>query len=131
LQGPLSTGPSHHEFPSLALPCSSTETVLSVALTRKTKIKYWATLCRDFIDGFVVSSMTNWQSLGGVVDSGVSVVSWSSSSNRLDLFACGTDYTLQHNYWNGNWSGWESLGGRTSAESLLLPQLQYPGGPIE
>ncbi|HET6212482.1 MAG TPA: hypothetical protein VFE14_06370, partial [Micromonosporaceae bacterium] len=37
------------------------------------------------------------------------VASW--GTNRLDLFAKGTDGTLKHKFYNGRWSAWESLGG--------------------
>lgn len=44
---------------------------------------------------------------------GLAVSSW--GSNRLDLFARGSDNTLQHRIFNGRWSSWESLGGALSS----------------
>src|SRR5690242_4941726 len=46
------------------------------------------------------------------------VASW--GSERLDLFAKGTDGTLKHKVFNGRWSGWENLGGAiTSGPSAI------------
>jgi hypothetical protein len=39
----------------------------------------------------------------------IAVASW--GTDRLDLFARGTDGTLRHRIYNGRWSNWESLGG--------------------
>jgi peptidoglycan hydrolase-like protein with peptidoglycan-binding domain len=50
-----------------------------------------------------------WESLGGVLTSGVGTASW--GANRLDLFVRGTDNALWHKWWAPGWSGWESLGG--------------------
>ncbi|MDF1505122.1 matrixin family metalloprotease [Roseisolibacter sp. H3M3-2] len=50
-----------------------------------------------------------WESLGGVLTSGVGVSSW--AANRLDVFVRGTDNALWHKWFAGGWSGWESLGG--------------------
>ena len=36
-------------------------------------------------------------------------VSW--GPGRIDVFARGTDNALYHKWYDGNWSGWESLGG--------------------
>lgn len=55
-------------------------------------------------------SMITWQPLGGNIYTGVSVVSRDSNSKSLHLFAQGPDFSLQHNFWNGTWSGWDSLG---------------------
>lgn len=59
--------------------------------------------------------MTTWQALsspiGTVMNTGVSVIALNSSNAQLDLFARGTDFTLQYNSWNGTWNGWTSLGG--------------------
>ncbi len=55
-----------------------------------------------------------FQSLGGTVASGAGVASW--GTNRLDVFAQGTDDTLVHKWWDGvSWHGWESLGGTLTA----------------
>ncbi|MEH2385895.1 MAG: hypothetical protein V7K14_08975, partial [Nostoc sp.] len=35
--------------------------------------------------------------------------SW--ASGRLDVFVRGTDNALWHKWFDGGWSGWESLGG--------------------
>lgn len=71
--------------------------------------------------------MTSWTSLGGEFDSSVSVVSWNSSSNRIDVFAWGTDYSIQHNFWNGTWSGWETLGG--GGNTFAWPPAVVSWGP--
>jgi hypothetical protein len=68
--------------------------------------------------------MTVWQSLGGVLNTAVKVVSWSSSANRLDLFARGLDPGFYHNTWNGTWSAWESLRG-----IILLEPCAVSWGP--
>ena len=52
----------------------------------------------------------NWESLGGIITTNISSVSW--SPNRIDNFARGTDNAMYHRWWNGSsWGGWESLGG--------------------
>jgi spore germination protein YaaH len=52
----------------------------------------------------------HWESLGGGLSSAPDVASW--GSNRLDVFARGTDNALYHRWWDGKaWRGWESLGG--------------------
>ena len=43
----------------------------------------------------------------------VAVTSW--GTNRVDLFARGTDGALKHKLYNGRWSAWESLGGAISS----------------
>jgi hypothetical protein len=49
---------------------------------------------------------------------GLAVATW--GVNRLDVFARGTDSTLQHRIYNGRWSSWESLGGAlTSAPAAV------------
>ncbi len=51
-----------------------------------------------------------WQSLGGIITSKPSAVSW--GNNRIDVVARGTDSAVYHRWWNGsNWFGWENLGG--------------------
>jgi hypothetical protein len=56
------------------------------------------------------ASWHDWESLGGILESPPTVVSW--APNRLDIFAVGTDSALWHRWWDGNaWGGWESLGG--------------------
>jgi hypothetical protein len=53
----------------------------------------------------------NWQSLGGVLNSDASAVSW-GAQNRIDVFVRGVDNGLWHRWWDGaGWRGWESLGG--------------------
>jgi hypothetical protein len=55
-----------------------------------------------------------WESLGGVITSPPTAVSW--GSDRLDLFANGTDSALWHRWWDGRaWGGWESLGGKLTS----------------
>lgn len=43
----------------------------------------------------------------------VAVSSW--GTDRMDMFARGTDGTLRHSLYNGRWSAWESLGGAISS----------------
>jgi GH25 family lysozyme M1 (1,4-beta-N-acetylmuramidase) len=51
-----------------------------------------------------------WGSLGGTLTSGPAAASW--APDRLDLFVRGTDGALWHKWSsNGQWSGYESLGG--------------------
>jgi hypothetical protein len=57
----------------------------------------------------------HWESLGGVLLSDPSCVSW--GLNRIDCFARGTDGAMYHRWWNGSaWGGWESLGGIITSE---------------
>jgi hypothetical protein len=52
-----------------------------------------------------------WESLGGVLTSSPSAVSW-GNQNRIDVVARGSDNAAWHTWWNGtSWGGWESLGG--------------------
>jgi len=57
-------------------------------------------------------------SLGGALKSQPAAVSW--SPGRIDVFARGTNDTLQHRWFTGGvWSAWESLGGvLTSAPAV-------------
>ena len=60
----------------------------------------------------------SWESLGGIITSEPAVVSW--GSNRLDVFARGTDGAVWHRWWDGRqWGGWESLGGEIPAGSNI------------
>jgi C1A family cysteine protease len=53
---------------------------------------------------------SGWEDLGGVIFSGPTAASW--AANRIDVFARGTDNSMQHRWWDGvAWRGWESLGG--------------------
>jgi len=64
--------------------------------------------------------MTDWQNLGGVFNSPPAVVVW--STNRLDIFALGTDDVMYHKSWDGsNWS--------PSMTDSAEPRrgVQYPG----
>jgi hypothetical protein len=56
--------------------------------------------------------------MGGVLTSGPTVSSW--APGRLDVFARGTDNTLHHPFYDGNWSGWESLGGGLSSDPAAV-----------
>jgi hypothetical protein len=62
---------------------------------------------------------SRWESLGGVLTTAPAAASW--QPNRLDVFAGGTDNSLNHTWWDGRaWSGWESLGGElTSAPAAV------------
>ncbi len=65
-----------------------------------------------------------FQSLGGTVTSGAAVAAW--GPNRLDVFARGTDNTLQHKWWDGvSWHGWESLGGVLTAAPAAVSWASY------
>ena len=60
-----------------------------------------------------------WESLGGILTSNISSVSW--SANRIDSFARGTDNALYHRWWNGSaWGGWESLGGVITSDPTAV-----------
>src|SRR5699024_11312838 len=61
---------------------------------------------------------SNWESLGGVLMSAPAVASW--QSNRLDVFARGTDQALYHIWWDGRWSNWESLGGILTSQPAAV-----------
>lgn len=51
-----------------------------------------------------------WESLGGILTSKPSAVSW--GPNRIDVVVRGTDSAVWHRWWNSTaWCGWESLGG--------------------
>ena len=59
-----------------------------------------------------------WETLGGVITSDPAVTSW--GSDRLDVFARGTDDALWHRWWDGHsWGGWESLGGIITTEPTV------------
>jgi autotransporter-associated beta strand protein len=59
------------------------------------------------------------ESLGGVLTSGPDVSSW--ASNRLDVFAKGTDNQLWHKWWDGaSWNGWEPLGGQLTSDPTAV-----------
>jgi hypothetical protein len=69
------------------------------------------------------SSWHDWESLGGIIESPPTVVSW--GPDRLDIFALGTDQAVWHRWWDGsNWGGWESLGG-----TLTSPPSAVCWGP--
>jgi hypothetical protein len=52
----------------------------------------------------------SWQDLGGPIGSAPAVAAW--GSNRLDVFAAGSDGNLQHKWWDGaNWGAWDWVGG--------------------
>lgn len=60
----------------------------------------------------------SWETLGGDLDSGPALTSW--SSGRLDCFARGRLNNLVHRWWTAGegWSHWEDL-------SRLLPDARY------
>jgi hypothetical protein len=47
------------------------------------------------------SVWSGWESQGGALTSGPSVVSW--GAGRLDVFALGASGTLLHRWWAGTW----------------------------
>jgi hypothetical protein len=71
---------------------------------------------RSFADG----QWSGWEDLGGTLASAPTVVPWTlAGKRRLDVFARGSDNSLQHQWFDGAWSGWESLGGTlTSAPGV-------------
>lgn len=53
---------------------------------------------------------SDWESLGGILESIPAVVS--HASDRIDVYAKGTDSALWHLEWTGSqWKAWESIGG--------------------
>jgi len=55
-------------------------------------------------------SFSAWENLKGTfVGDSLTAVSW--SKDRLDVFGIGSDSALWHNWFNGKWNTWESLGG--------------------
>jgi len=57
-----------------------------------------------------VAQWSEWECLGGSLDSAPVVTSW--EADRLDIFARGADGALWHMCWDGtHWCEWESLGG--------------------
>ncbi|MEO6798001.1 MAG: glycosyl hydrolase family 18 protein [Candidatus Dormibacter sp.] len=61
----------------------------------------------------------SWQSLGGQLTSSPDVASW--GSNRLDVFARGTDNALWHKWWDGRaWSAWELQGGQIASDPAAV-----------
>ena len=72
--------------------------------------------CLDLLDGVEQEMEFNtenqwhdWESLGGVLTSDPTAVSW--ASGRLDVFVRGKDNALWHKWYDRGWSAWESLGG--------------------
>jgi hypothetical protein len=64
-------------------------------------------LMHKWYDGLAWSG---WESLGGVITSDPSAVSW--GLGRIDVFARGTDNQLWHKWFDGTaWGEWEPLGG--------------------
>jgi hypothetical protein len=56
--------------------------------------------------------MGDYDNLIRAIVSSFSSVAW--SSNRLDVFALGTDNACYHKWWDGSqWGGWEKLGNNT------------------
>jgi hypothetical protein len=60
----------------------------------------------------------DWESLGGVLTSGVAACSW--APGRLDVFARGTNNALWHRWYQNNWSGWDSLGGGLTSDPAAV-----------
>ena len=55
------------------------------------------------------TSPNRWESLGGMITSPPTAVSW--GTNRLDVFGIGTDGATWQRWWDGSrWQGWKSLG---------------------
>lgn len=63
--------------------------------------------------------LSGWESLGGIMTSGADTASW--GSNRLDVFARGTDNALWQRWWDGlRWNGWHPLGGVATADPTAV-----------
>jgi hypothetical protein len=59
--------------------------------------------------GHANPAWSGWEGLGGIIQT-PHAVCW--GSNRIDVFARGTDNAMYHRWWDGaNWGGWENLGG--------------------
>ena len=58
---------------------------------------------------YYAGGWSSWESLGGVLTSGPSVVAW--APGRLDVFVRGSDSQLWHRFFASSWSAWEPLGG--------------------
>jgi hypothetical protein len=58
----------------------------------------------------------SYTTLTGTITSPLCVSSW--GARRLDVFGRGSDGTLWHRFRDGAWSGWASLGGGLSSDSL-------------
>ena len=50
--------------------------------------------------------------------SGPDVASW--GPGRLDVFVHGFDNQLWHKWYDGNWSAWETLGGRLTSDPTAV-----------
>jgi hypothetical protein len=69
--------------------------------------------------GSKFATTTPWNSLGGIVTSGVATSSWGAS--RTDAFARGSDNAMWHRSWNGTaWSAWDSLGGILTSDPAAV-----------
>jgi hypothetical protein len=73
--------------------------------------------CREY-SGSAWSS--NWIGLGGLVASGTGPAACSWGTGRLDVFVQSTDGALWYKWWNGGWSGWQSLGGKLSSSPAAV-----------
>jgi hypothetical protein len=66
-------------------------------------------------------SPTTWEPLGGTFISAPAVTAW--GSNRLDIFALGTDQALYHKAWDGDWApsqmDWEPRGGALNCQPAV------------
>ncbi len=66
----------------------------------------------------VISGWSNWEQLSASqITSDPAVASW--GAGRLDCFVRGTDNALWHKWYDGSWSGWESLGGSLTSDPAV------------
>ena len=72
-----------------------------------------------YLRTFVGRYYASWTSLGGTLTSGPAATSW--ASNRLDVFARGSNNSLLHSFWTGSqWSPWEDLGGVLTSDPAAV-----------
>ena len=63
---------------------------------------------------FFRNGWADWESIGGLVGSVPSTVSW--DDRRIDVFTRGQNGALWHKFWDGqSWFDWEDLGGQLSS----------------
>jgi hypothetical protein len=71
------------------------------------------------------ATVSPWVSLGGVITSGPSAVTW--GVGREEVFARGADYQLWHKWYEaGAWSDWQPLGGLLASDPEVIA-LTSPG----
>jgi hypothetical protein len=61
-----------------------------------------------------IGAYTLWPTHAEGLSNSPAVASW--GAGRLDVFALGNDHAVWHKWYQGGWSGWESLGGYCNSE---------------